>query len=363
MPLAAIPIRRRPGWRARSASMIRRRRRGSRDERHLGPPQRDRDRNAQPAAQQRRRVPVRIGEMGIDHVEREGALQAQHRRQAAQRHEQPVEPLERARHRKEARVPHLDAVLDLDRRCNWTKTRLPAAQESLQRKPGHRRDHRQRQDLRDAEHAFANEESRPRLTGVREQGREDHQPRLRPGHTRPPPRRQGAGTPDDSGRRFAPSCARFRRSGAPRRAAAASATGRRAAPAPCRRAPRRSPALNRTPVSPSADQLPVPADVGRDEQSPLRHRLERLERRDEVGEAHRQPRVHQHVDEVVVPLHFVVRNAAGEHDLVRDAERRGALLSESASCGPPPTRSTRTRGFAAGSSASPPAAAPALRSA
>ena len=40
-------------------------------ERHFRAAQRDRDRNAQPAAQQRGRIAFRIGEMGIDNVERE----------------------------------------------------------------------------------------------------------------------------------------------------------------------------------------------------------------------------------------------------------------------------------------------------
>ncbi len=39
-----------------------------------------------------------------------------------------------------------------------------------------------------------------------------------------------------------------------------------------------------------------------------------------------QARVGEHVDEVVVALHFGVRHAAGEHDLVLDAERGRARL-------------------------------------
>ena len=96
-----------------------------------------------------------------------------------------------------------------------------------------------------------------------------------------------------------------------------------------------------------ADQLAVAADVGRHEQAALRHRLERLERRHEFGEAHRQSRIDQHVDEFVVAVHFVMGNATDEADLVVERQPRRNAVSSLASSGPPPTRTTRTRGSTA----------------
>ena len=64
----------------------------------------------------------------------------------------------------------------------------------------------------------------------------------------------------------------------------------------------------------------MPADVGGDEHPALRHRFERLQRRDELGQAHPLPRIGEHVDQVVVALHVGVRHAAGEDDAI--AERQ-----------------------------------------
>ena len=54
------------------------------------------------------------------------------------------------------------------------------------------------------------------------------------------------------------------------------------------------------------------ADVGCDEHAALRHRLERLQRRHELGQPHRAPRIGEHVDQLVVALHLGVRHASGE---------------------------------------------------
>ena len=64
------------------------------------------------------------------------------------------------------------------------------------------------------------------------------------------------------------------------------------------------------------------------------------------GEAHRQSRIDQHVDELVVTVHFVVGNAADEADLVVERDL-AAICFSLASSGPPPTRSDATRGSAA----------------
>ena len=58
----------------------------------------------------------------------------------------------------------------------------------------------------------------------------------------------------------------------------------------------------------------MPPDVRGDEHPPLRHRLQRLERCHELREAHAAARVHEQVDEVVVALHVMVRDAPGKDD-------------------------------------------------
>ena len=85
-----------------------------------------------------------------------------------------------------------------------------------------------------------------------------------------------------------------------------------------------------------ADQLAVAADVGGDEHASLRHRLERLQRRDQLGQAHRLARIDEHVDQLVVALHLGVRHAAGEDDAVRDAQR-----ARPAPSAPPPAARRR----------------------
>jgi hypothetical protein len=141
-------------------------------------------RDVQPTAQQRGRIPFRIREMGIDHREPEGSLQTQHGRQAAQRQKEAVEPLECAGHRKKPWPPNLDAFLYFRRVHTRAEVRLPAPQKPLEREPRSRRNHRPRQRARNAEHAFADEQSRRRLAGVRKQRGQDHDARLRFSHRR-----------------------------------------------------------------------------------------------------------------------------------------------------------------------------------
>ncbi len=146
-----------------------------------------------------------------------------------------------------------------------------------------------------------------------------------------------------SARRCAPRCARSRRSGAPARGCAAS---RRAARAPLDRRRQRAGVAGREQEAglAVADQLAVAADVGGDEHAALRHRLQRLQRRDEFGQPHRQARIGQHVDQLVVALHLGVRHAAGEHDAVGKPGVARPARCSACSCGPPPTSSTRSSG-------------------
>ena len=74
------------------------------------------------------------------------------------------------------------------------------------------------------------------------------------------------------------------------------------------------------------DQFLVAADVGRHHQPPLRHRFQRLQRGDQFGQPHRVARVDQHVDQVVIAVHFVVRHAPGEDHAVLQVERHHLLL-------------------------------------
>src|SRR3569832_1289723 len=69
-----------------------------------------------------------------------------------------------------------------------------------------------------------------------------------------------------------------------------------------------------------SDQLAVTAHVGRDYQTTLRHCLQRLQRCEKLGETHREPRIYQHIDEIVIALYLRVRHTAREYHLVRDAE-------------------------------------------
>jgi len=65
----------------------------------------------------------------------------------------------------------------------------------------------------------------------------------------------------------------------------------------------------------------MPAHIGGDEHAALRHRLEWLQRRHEIRQAARPPRIDEHVDQIVVALHFGVRDASGEDDALGQPER------------------------------------------
>jgi len=75
----------------------------------------------------------------------------------------------------------------------------------------------------------------------------------------------------------------------------------------------------------------MPSDVGGEHDSPHRHRLERLERRDELGEAHGTARIGEHVHRCVVPLHLGVIDPAAHREARaqpggRDARAQRLLL-------------------------------------
>ena len=79
------------------------------------------------------------------------------------------------------------------------------------------------------------------------------------------------------------------------------------------------------PRFPVSNQLAVTANIGRHEHLSHRHRLERLQRRHELGEPHAQPRIHEHVDTLVVALNFVERNTPREGDLAIETRCRRPL--------------------------------------
>ena len=64
------------------------------------------------------------------------------------------------------------------------------------------------------------------------------------------------------------------------------------------------------------NELAMAADIRSDECPSLRHRFERLQRCDELCQPDRAARVGENIDEIVVALHVVVRNAAGKDDAV-----------------------------------------------
>jgi hypothetical protein len=78
--------------------------------------------------------------------------------------------------------------------------------------------------------------------------------------------------------------------------------------------------LNNNPVSPWRNQLAVSADVGSGHEPALRHCAQRAERGDQLGEAHRDARIHHHVDQIVVTLHLVAGDVARESDLRFDSQ-------------------------------------------
>ena len=68
------------------------------------------------------------------------------------------------------------------------------------------------------------------------------------------------------------------------------------------------------------DQLAMAAHVRGADQLALGHRFQWLERRDHVGEAHGQARIHQHIDRIVGGADFAMRDLPGEDHLLCNAE-------------------------------------------
>src|SRR3546814_19869067 len=65
------------------------------------------------------------------------------------------------------------------------------------------------------------------------------------------------------------------------------------------------------------------------DQLALRHRLERLERRDEVGQPHLLARIGEDVDQRIIEFDLAVRDAADEMDLRRGGRCRRLRLERS----------------------------------
>ena len=138
----------------------------------LGTAQRDGDRHLQPATQQRGRVTVGVAEMGIDQIEAARTFELPQTRPRAQGHEEAVQTFQDSGNGQEAREPDVETRLRLAGRRPGSKARAPTPQQPLQREPGGRSDHTQRQPCPDAEHALANEQASGRLGMAREQAAE-----------------------------------------------------------------------------------------------------------------------------------------------------------------------------------------------
>src|SRR5690606_8589230 len=61
-------------------------------------------------------------------------------------------------------------------------------------------------------------------------------------------------------------------------------------------------------------------DVRREHELALRHRFERLQRRDRVGQLRAAPRIDERIERAVVTLHLVMTDAADETHALVDAE-------------------------------------------
>ena len=68
------------------------------------------------------------------------------------------------------------------------------------------------------------------------------------------------------------------------------------------------------------------ADIGCNNQPPLRHCFQRLERRDEIGEPHPQPWINEHINQIVVSLYLVMGNASYEDNFVLHVQLRSKGL-------------------------------------
>jgi len=70
-----------------------------------------------------------------------------------------------------------------------------------------------------------------------------------------------------------------------------------------------------------AYQLSMPAYIRREHHPAERHRLQRLERRNEFGQSHRAARIDHRVRHAVIAGNIVIRDAAREDDLVLNIQR------------------------------------------
>ena len=70
-----------------------------------------------------------------------------------------------------------------------------------------------------------------------------------------------------------------------------------------------------------SDQLPMSADVRGDDEASLGHRFQRLQRGHELGNPVRRARVHDDIEQIVVAIHCIVWNPAGEDHPFGDAKR------------------------------------------
>ena len=72
----------------------------------------------------------------------------------------------------------------------------------------------------------------------------------------------------------------------------------------------------RTPGRPAVYRLAVP---------PLRHRFQRFQRSNQISQAHRQTGINEHVDQIVIGLDSIVRDATGKDDHLVETQRVDSL--------------------------------------
>jgi len=72
-----------------------------------------------------------------------------------------------------------------------------------------------------------------------------------------------------------------------------------------------------------ANQFAMAADARSDDDPLLRHRLERLQRRHQLGQPHRDTREHEEVRQIVVSLYLLMRDPSREDDALAKVEFLG----------------------------------------